>query len=246
MDAIIQVKNVSMCFRMDMNRTNSLKEWVVRRLKGTQRHKDFYALHDVSFEVNRGEVFGIVGANGSGKSTALKVISGIYKPSSGTTVSAGRMAPMLELGSGFDVELSGRENIFLNGAILGFEESFIKSKFDEIIAFSELGDFINVPIKTYSSGMIMRLAFSIATVIEPEILIVDEILSVGDARFQEKSLKRMMDLMQGGTTVLLVSHSISQIQAMCSRVLWLEHGCVRMIGDVDTVCNAYSADMQRE
>lgn len=243
MDQMIRVENVSMKFHMNLNKTSSLKEWFVTRLKGDIRYEDFYALRDVSFCIDRGEVIGVIGQNGSGKSTLLKVISGIYKPSSGRCVAAGRIAPMLELGSGFDFELSGRENIYLNGAILGFEEKFLKEKYDEIVAFSELGDFINQPIKTYSSGMVMRLAFSIATLIEPEILIVDEILAVGDERFQRKSSERMLNLINGGSTVLMVSHNLNQIRAMCNRVLWLEHGHVRMVGAVEDVCDAYAAQV---
>ena len=239
MDSIITVDNVSMHFRMDKNRTTSLKEWVVSFLKGKQQYEEFHALENVTFDVKRGEIFGVIGRNGAGKSTLLKVVSGIYKPTSGKAVSAGRIAPMLELGSGFDPELSGRDNIFLNGAILGFSEEFLKSKYDEIVAFSELGDFIHQPIKTYSSGMMMRLAFSVATIVEPEILIVDEILAVGDASFQQKSRARMLELMQGGTTVLFVSHSMDQIREMCDRVLWLDHGTVKMIGETQQVCDAY-------
>ena len=239
MDSIIKVENVSMHFRMDKNRTTSLKEWVVSFLKGKQQYETFHALDDVSFDVKRGEIFGIIGRNGAGKSTLLKVVSGIYKPTKGTAVTAGRIAPMLELGSGFDSELSGHDNIFLNGAILGFSEEFLQSKYDEILAFSELGDFIHQPIKTYSSGMMMRLAFSVATIVEPEILIVDEILAVGDAAFQAKSHARMMELMQGGTTVLFVSHSLEQIRAMCDRVMWLEKGTVKMEGETNEVCDAY-------
>ena len=241
MDSIITVKNVSMHFRMDKNHTTSLKEWVVSFLKGKQQYEEFHALENVTFDVKRGEIFGVIGRNGAGKSTLLKVVSGIYKPTSGKTVSAGRIAPMLELGSGFDMELSGHDNIFLNGAILGFSEEFLKRKYDEIVAFSELGEFIHQPIKTYSSGMMMRLAFSVATIVEPEILIVDEILAVGDASFQQKSRARMLELMQGGTTVLFVSHSIDQIREMCDRVLWLDHGQVKMLGDTQTVCDAYQA-----
>ena len=192
--------------------------------------------------MKRGEIFGVIGRNGAGKSTLLKVVSGIYKPTSGKAVSAGRIAPMLELGSGFDQELSGHDNIFLNGAILGFSEDFLKEKYDEIVAFSELGEFIHQPIKTYSSGMMMRLAFSVATIVEPEILIVDEILAVGDASFQQKSRARMLELMQGGTTVLFVSHSMSQIREMCDRVLWLDHGTVKMVGPTQEVCDAYEAN----
>lgn len=239
MDKIITVDNVSMYFRMDKNKTTSLKEWVVSHLKGQQQYEEFHALNNVSFEVERGEIVGIIGRNGAGKSTLLKVISGIYKPTHGKVITAGRVAPMLELGSGFDPELSGHDNIFLNGAILGFSEDFLKSKYDDIVAFSELGDFIRMPIKTYSSGMLARLAFSVATIIEPEILIVDEILSVGDASFQEKSRARMMDLMHGGTTVLFVSHDLNQIREMCDRVVWLEKGTAKMVGKTEEVCNAY-------
>lgn len=239
MDPIIKVENVSMRFRMDKNKTTSLKEWVVTHLLNKQQYEEFSALNDVSFEVKRGEILGIIGRNGAGKSTLLKVISGIYKPSSGKVVTAGRVAPMLELGSGFDMELSGHDNIFLNGAILGFSEEFLKSKYDEIVAFSELGGFIDMPLKTYSSGMLARLAFSVATVIESEILIVDEILAVGDAAFQEKSRARMLELMSGGTTVLFVSHSLQQIREMCDRVIWLEHGAVKMIGETNAVSRVY-------
>lgn len=239
MDKIITVENVSMHFRMDKNKTTSLKEWVVSHLKGQQQYEEFHALSDVSFDVERGEIVGIIGRNGAGKSTLLKVISGIYKPTSGKVVTAGRVAPMLELGSGFDPELSGHDNIFLNGAILGFSEEFLKSKYDEIVAFSELGEFIQMPIKTYSSGMVMRLAFSVATIIEPEILIVDEILAVGDASFQAKSRARMLDLMKGGTTVLYVSHDLGQIREMCDRVVWLEQGKIVETGVAETVCGNY-------
>ena len=242
MDSIITVENVSMHFRMDKNHTTSLKEWVVSFLKGKQQYEEFHALENVTFDVKRGEIFGVIGRNGAGKSTLLKVVSGIYKPTSGKAVSAGRIAPMLELGSGFDQELSGHDNIFLNGAILGFSEDFLKEKYDEIVAFSELGEFIHQPIKTYSSGMMMRLAFSVATIVEPEILIVDEILAVGDASFQQKSRARMLELMQGGTTVLFVSHSMSQIREMCDRVLWLDHGTVKMVGPTQEVCDAYEAN----
>lgn len=239
MDSIITVDNVSVHFRMDKNHTTSLKEWVVSFLKGKQQYEEFHALENVTFDVKRGEIFGVIGRNGAGKSTLLKVVSGIYKPTSGKAVSAGRIAPMLELGSGFDQELSGHDNIFLNGAILGFTEDFLKQKYDEIVAFSELGEFIHQPIKTYSSGMMMRLAFSVATIVEPEILIVDEILAVGDASFQQKSRARMLELMKGGTTVLFVSHTMSQIREMCDRVLWLDHGTVKMIGETQQVCDAY-------
>ena len=239
MGAVIEVNNVSMNFRINVNRTTTVKEWVIAKLKHKLKYQDFYALHDVSFTINQGEVVGIVGQNGSGKSTLLKVVSGIYKPTAGTALTHGKVAPLLELGSGFDFELSGRENIFLNGAIMGYSEKFLNDQYDDIVAFSELESFIDQPIKTYSSGMIMRLAFSVATLVNPEILIVDEILAVGDERFQEKSFNRMMDLMNGGTTVLLVSHNLKQIREMCSRVIWLEHGSIRMNGETNEVCDAY-------
>ena len=203
--------------------------------------KDLKAVDDVSFEIKKGEVVGIIGHNGAGKSTLLKVISGILKPTDGELEVHGNIVPMLELGSGFDHDLTGRENVFLNGAILGYTEEYLKAKYDEIVAFSELGKFIDVPIRNYSSGMLMRLAFSIATVVQPEILIVDEILAVGDAAFQEKSKARMLELMSGGTTVLFVSHSLEQIREMCDRVIWLEHGNVKMIGPTKEVCDAYQA-----
>lgn len=241
MDTIIKVDNVSMAFRMDINRPSGLKDWVVNFATGKRDVREFQALSGVSFTVERGEVIGIIGRNGSGKSTLLKIISGIYKPTGGSVTLDGNVVPMLELGSGFDLELTGYENIFLNGAILGYTEAYLKSKLDEIIAFSELGDFINMPIKTYSSGMMMRLAFSVATVVNPEILIVDEILAVGDEFFQKKSFARMQELMSGGTTVLFVSHNLDQIRNMCSRVVWLDGGHIRMTGPTQEVCAMYAA-----
>ena len=243
MDPIIQADHVSMCFRMDMERITNLKEWFVKWAKRQRRYKDFYALNDVSLTVERGDVVGVIGRNGSGKSTLLKVISGIYKPTSGTVRTAGRVAPMLELGSGFDHELSGRDNIFLNGAIMGYSEEYLQQKYQEIVDFSELGDFINAPLKTYSSGMMMRLAFSVATVIEPEILIVDEILAVGDASFQEKSFLRMMEIIQGGTTVLFVSHNMDQIRKLCTKIVWLEHGKLRAFGEPEKLCDEYEKEI---
>ncbi len=238
-DLMIRVEDVSMRFKMSNDKITSIKELVTQMAKGKVEYKEFWALHDVNFEVKRGEVVGIIGRNGAGKSTILKIISGIMKPTTGKVERRGNIVPMLELGSGFDYDLTGRENIFLNGAILGYSKEFLHAKYDEILAFSELGDFINMPIRNYSSGMLMRLAFSIATVVNPEILIVDEILSVGDENFQKKSYARMMELMSGGTTVLFVSHSMEQIRSMCNRVVWLDGGTVKMFGDVDTVCDAY-------
>ena len=236
---MIKAENISMRYLMNTDRIQSMKEYVVKFLKREIKYKEFWALKDVSFDVRKGEVMGIIGHNGAGKSTLLKVISGILKPTEGSLQVNGTIVPMLELGSGFDFELSGRENIFLNGAILGYSEKFLQDKYDEIVAFSELGEFIDAPLRSYSSGMVMRLAFSIATVVNPDILIVDEILAVGDAAFQEKSKKRMLELMGGGTTVLFVSHSLEQIREMCDRVLWLDHGRMRLCGDAQSVCDAY-------
>lgn len=227
---------------MTYDRIKSLKEYIVQLLKGKIKYEEFWALKDVSFELDKGEVLGIVGHNGAGKSTLLKVISGILKPTEGSIELGGNVVPMLELGSGFDMDLTGRENVFLNGAILGYSEKFLKQKYDEIVEFSELGNFIDVPLRNYSSGMIMRLAFSIATVVNPDILIVDEILAVGDAAFQEKSKARMMELMSGGTTVLFVSHSLDQIREMCDRVLWLDHGHMMMFDETQIVCDAYEKE----
>ena len=239
MEKMIEVRDVSMRFRMANDRISSIKEYAIARLRGKLKYNEFEALKHVSFDVKRGEVMGLIGHNGAGKSTMLKVISGILKPTEGSVIVRGNVAPMLELGSGFDFDMTGRENIFLNGAILGYSEDFLKSKYDEIVAFSEIGQFIDVPLRNYSSGMIARLAFSVATVIVPEVLIVDEVLSVGDASFQEKSRARMMELMSGGTTVLFVSHSLPQIREMCNRVAWLEHGEVQMYGETQAVCDAY-------
>jgi ABC-type polysaccharide/polyol phosphate transport system ATPase subunit len=224
---------------MSYDRIKSIKEYFMTFIKGKLKYEEFDALNDVSFEVRKGEVVGIIGHNGAGKSTILKVISGILKPTKGEVTISGNIVPMLELGSGFDHDLTGRENIFLNGAILGYSKEFLLKKYDEIVEFSELGKFIDIPIRNYSSGMLMRLAFSIATVVNPEILIVDEILAVGDENFQAKSKARMLELMSGGTTVLFVSHSLEQIREMCNRVIWLEAGKIKMIGDSKTVCDAY-------
>ena len=236
---IIDVQNVSMKFRFNNDRIVSLKEFVTTALRGKLQFEEFTALNDISFQVKKGETFGLVGHNGAGKSTLLKLISGIMKPTSGKITCHGNIVPMLELGSGFDMDLCGRENIFLNGAILGYDEQFLNEKYEEILRFSELEKFIEMPLRNYSSGMIARLAFSVASVINPEILIVDEILSVGDAEFQEKSRNRMKELMGGGTTVLFVSHDISQIKELCNRVAWLEKGQLKMVGNTKEVCEQY-------
>lgn len=235
----VKVENVSMHFNMSSEKIESLKEYFLKLAKGKLFFKDFVAVSDVSLEIKKGEVFGIVGTNGSGKSTLLKIISGILTPTTGKVTIDGTIAPLIELGAGFDGELTARENVFLNGAVLGFERQFLEEKFDEIIDFAELHDFLDLPIKNYSSGMVARIAFAIATVVKPDILIVDEILAVGDFLFQEKCKKRIQTLMQGGTTVIMVSHSIDQIEQMCDRVLWIEKSIPKMIGSTTEVCAAY-------
>ena len=235
----VEVNNVSMRFNMSKDKVDSIKEYMIRLAKRQLFFEEFWALREVSFTVEKGDVFGIVGLNGSGKSTLLKAISGILKPTEGRVRTEGVISPMIELGAGFDTDLTARENVFLNGSVLGFSRAQMKEKFDEIIEFAELQDFVDVAVKNFSSGMVARLAFSIATVIKPDILIVDEILSVGDFLFQQKCERRIQELMSGGTTVLIVSHSIEQIERLCRRVVWLEHGRVRMLGGTEEVCEAY-------
>lgn len=239
--SMIEVNNVSMRFNMAKEKHESLKEYFLAAVQGKLQFEEFYALRDVSLKVEKGEFYGLIGLNGSGKSTLLKVIAGVYKPSAGSVTVNGSIAPLIELGAGFDMDLTARENIYLNGTVLGLTPKYIDSKFDEIVEFSELRDFLDVPLKNYSSGMVSRIAFSIATITKPDILIADEILSVGDFMFQEKCEKRMEELMSGGTTVILVSHSIDQIERMCDRVTWLEKGRVRMTGTTAEVCAAYKA-----
>lgn len=236
---IIEVKDVEMHFNMNKEKIDSLKEYVIKLAKRQLMYEDFVALDKVSVDVKKGEVFGIIGYNGSGKSTLLKAIAGILKPTSGSIKVYGTIAPLIELGAGFDLDLTARENIFLNGSVLGFSKKTISDKFDEIVEFSELRDFLDVPMKNYSSGMVARIGFSVATMVRSDILIVDEILSVGDMLFQQKCEQRINALMQGGTTVLIVSHSLEQIRRLCSRVLWLDHGKTKMLGDTKTVCDAY-------
>lgn len=237
--SIIQLDNVTMHFRMNNDKIYSIKEYITRKLRNNITYTEFDALSDISFDVHKGEVVGIIGQNGAGKSTLLKVISGILTPSSGMVKCEGNIVPMLELGAGFDMDLTGRENVFLNGAVLGYSENFLKEKYDEILDFSELNQFIDMPIRNYSSGMLMRLAFSIATLVDPQILIVDEILAVGDSAFQKKSRERMEKLMSGGTTVLFTSHSLTQIREICNRAIWIDHGKMQMIGNTNEVCDAY-------
>lgn len=235
----IVAEHISMHFNMASERLESLKEYFIKLLKRQLFFKDFIAVNDISFEIKKGEVFGIVGTNGSGKSTTLKMISGILKPTSGKIQINGNIAPLIELGAGFDGELTARENIYLNGAVLGYSKKYIDEHFDQIVDFAELRDFLDIPIKNYSSGMVARIAFAIATVITPDILIVDEILSVGDFLFQEKCEKRINELMEGGTTIVIVSHTIAQIERLCDRVMWIEKGDLKMVGDTAEVCEAY-------
>jgi ABC-2 type transport system ATP-binding protein/lipopolysaccharide transport system ATP-binding protein len=234
-DQVIEVNNVSMCFNMNREKILSLKEYLIKLFKNELRFEEFWSLQDISFSINRGEIFGIIGLNGAGKSTLLKIIAGIIKPTKGEVNIRGSIAPLIELGAGFDLELTARENIYLNGAILGYSKDFINSKFDEIVEFAELNDFIDVPIKNFSSGMTARLGFSIATLVNPDILIVDEILSVGDYKFQEKCYDRINNMVKKGTTILLVSHAIDLIKKMCTNVLWLDHGKIKGIGHAKDV-----------
>jgi len=236
---VIQVQNVSMRFKMVNEKVESLKEYFIKAVKRQLAYEEFTALDNVSFDVEKGDVFGIVGLNGSGKSTLLKIISGIIKPTLGKASAAGTIAPLIELGAGFDMDLTARENIYLNGSVLGFKKRYIDERFDEIVAFSEMAQFLDMPMKNYSSGMVARVGFAIATITSPDILVIDEILAVGDFRFQEKCEQRIQDMMKGGATVLFVSHSIEQIERLCNRALWLEKGTARMAGEARAVCEAY-------
>ena len=237
----VEVKNVTMEFNMSKEKVDSIKEYFIKLVKRELHFEQFLALKDVSVTIEQGDVFGIVGLNGSGKSTLLKVISGILKPTKGTVKTVGTTSPMIELGAGFDMDLTARENIFLNGSVLGYSKQMMEEKFDEILEFSELQPFVDVAVKNYSSGMVARLAFAIATITKPDILIVDEILAVGDFLFQQKCEKRIREMMDRGTTVIIVSHTIEQIERLCKHVLWLEHGNMKMLGDTKTVCDAYKA-----
>lgn len=237
--SLIRVTDVSMRFNLGKDKINTLKEFFIKGIKRKIIKEEFWALRDITFEVNPGEVLGLVGTNGAGKSTLLKIIAGVMKPTKGSVVLEGKVAPMIELGAGFDMELTARENVFLNGAILGYSKKFLQEKYDEIVAFSELQQFMDVPVRNFSSGMVARLAFSIATLVAPEVLIVDEILSVGDAPFRQKSEQKMMSMIHGGATVVYVSHSNDSIKKMCHRVMWIDHGNMKMIGETDEVLDAY-------
>lgn len=236
---IIEVTDATVRFNMSTERLDNLKEYFIKLMNGQLMFQEFLALKQVDLKVKKGEAWGIIGTNGSGKSTLLKLICGILKPYKGNVAIKGTIAPLIELGAGFDSELTARENIFLNGAVLGHSERFMKEKFDEVVDFAELRDFLDMPIKNYSSGMAARLGFSIATVVQPDILIVDEVLSVGDYAFQQKCEARMHGMLENGTTLLYVSHSIESVRSLCNKALWLDKGNVKMNGDVMEVSQRY-------
>ena len=235
----ISVQDVSMMFNLSKDKILSLKEYFVKAVKRQLFFEEFWALRDISFTVERGEVFGVMGLNGAGKSTLLKIIAGVFRPTKGAVIVNGGISPLLELGAGFDPESSARNNIYMNGAMYGFSPKYMESKYDEIIDFAELWEFEDVALKNFSSGMTGRLGFAVATSVKPEILIVDEILGVGDYKFQEKCESRIRDMISGGVTVLLVTHNAAKLKSMCSRALLLEKGRLICIGDVDEVCEAY-------
>ena len=235
----IIVDNVSMKFNLSKEKVDSLKDYSIKSIKKEIKYNEFWALQNVSFTVEKGDRVGILGLNGAGKSTLLKVIAGVFKPTEGSVTKHGKMVPLLELGAGFDQQYTGKENIYLYGAMLGYSKEFIDEKYDEIVKFSELKDFIDVPIKNYSSGMKSRLGFSIATVVSPKILILDEVLSVGDAKFRKKSEKKVLSMFDSGVTVLFVSHSLAQVQRICNKAMILEKGKLIAYGDIDTISKQY-------
>lgn len=239
MNEIVKVKNVSMHFNLMEEKIDSIKEYIIKILKGKLLYNDFIALQDINFKIEKGDIIGIIGFNGAGKSTILKILAGVLTPTTGKVEVYGSIAPLIEVGAGFDPELTAKENIFLNGAILGYSRKFIQSKLQEIIDFAELQDFINVPVKNFSSGMYARLGFSIATMVKPDILIVDEVLSVGDFRFQEKCEKRIHNMIKDGVTIILVSHDMGMIERLCNKVIWLEKGRIIEYGSTDLVCDKY-------
>nr|WP_296030643.1 ABC transporter ATP-binding protein [uncultured Dorea sp.] len=238
---IIKVEHVSMRFSLVSEKVTSFKEYVIKTAKKQLSYGEFWALKDVSFSINKGDALGLIGLNGSGKSTMLKVIAGVLKPTKGSVQIGGSVAPLIELGAGFDYDLTAEENVYLNGALLGYSRQEMQKHYEDIVEFSELKDFMNVPVKNFSSGMISRLAFSIATIGIPDILIVDEVLSVGDFRFQEKCKNRIKHMLDQGTTLLFVSHSIEQVEELCNKVVWLDKGTVKMFGDSKNIAEIYSA-----
>ena len=238
---IITVDHVSMRFSLASEKIDSFKEYVIKSIKRQLSYDEFWALKAVSFSINRGDALGLIGLNGSGKSTMLKVIAGVLKPTKGTVTVRGSVAPLIELGAGFDMDLTATENVYLNGALLGYSRQEMEKHYNNIVEFSELHDFMNVPVKNFSSGMISRLGFAIATIGTPDILIVDEVLSVGDFHFQEKCQNRIKNMLDKGTTLLFVSHSISQVESLCNKIVWLEKGNVKMFGDAKEIAEIYSA-----
>lgn len=238
-DTIIKITNATVRFNQATERYNGLKEYVIKMLKGQLMFQEFLALKDINLEIKKGEAWGLVGLNGSGKSTLLKLICGILKPYKGSVEVKGKISPLIELGAGFDDELTARENIFLNGALLGYNKRFMEENFNNILEFSELQNFIDTPLKNFSSGMRARLGFAVATVAKPDILIVDEVLAVGDAAFQEKCQQRMTNLLKGGTTLLFVSHSAEQIKQLCNKAAYLHQGEIKALGEVNEVLNLY-------
>ena len=240
-DSIIEVNGVTMRFNLAEEKTDTIKEYLVKLVTGKLHFNEYYALKNVSFEVKRGEAVALIGKNGSGKSTMLKILAGVLYPTEGTVTVNGSIAPMIELGAGFDMELTAKENIYMNGAILGHNRSFMEQHFEEIVVFSELREFINVPLKNFSSGMMARLGFSIATIIKADILIVDEVLAVGDFHFREKCYRKIDELLDGGTTLLFVSHSAEQVKALCPKAIWLDHGHLMAFGDTDEVYGMYES-----
>ena len=239
-DAIVTVDHVSMKFNLSSEKFDSFKEYVIKSIKRQVSYDEFWALKDISFEVRRGESLGLVGLNGSGKSTMLKIIAGVLKPTKGLVSVRGNMAPLIELGAGFDMDLTARENVFLNGALLGYKRSQMEAQYEDIVRFSELEEFMNVPVKNFSSGMVSRLAFAIATIGIPDILICDEVLSVGDFHFQEKCEERIGKMQEKGTTILFVSHSLEQVRKICDKIVWLEKGHLKMFGDAEDICKIYA------
>lgn len=238
-NSIIDVNDVSIMFRLYRENVDSLKEFVVKKIKRQIAYDEFWALQNINFHVGRGEAVGLVGRNGSGKSTLLKTIAGVLKPTKGSVAIKGTVAPMIELGAGFDMDLTATENVFLNGAILGYPKEMLEENMQKIIDFSELKDFMDVPIKNFSSGMFARLGFAVATIYTPDILIVDEILSVGDWQFQAKCHKRIQEMLEQGTTLLFVSHSMDQVKEVCNRAILLEHGHIIMDDKVEKVCDRF-------
>ena len=238
-ETVIQVRDVSMHFNLMEEKVDSIKEYIVKLVKGKLLYNDFTALSHISFDVEKGDIMGFIGFNGAGKSTMLKILAGVLTPTTGSVKVKGTISPLIEVGAGFDPELTARENIYLNGAILGYSKAFIDEKFDSIVEFAELRDFVNVPVKNFSSGMYARLGFSIATAVQPDILIVDEVLSVGDFRFQEKCEERIKKMINDGVTILLVSHDINMIKRLCNRVLWFDSGKMKDIGNTVSICAEY-------